>query len=490
MVASELFPLVKTGGLADVVGALPRALARRGHDVRVLVPGYRGVLEAAENRQPSIPLGDPLGVGPCELIPASLPRLGTPIYVLRCPSLYDRAGGPYLDAQGVDWTDNHLRFALLARAATILGVAGAPLGWAPQVIHAHDWQAGLLPAYLQLWGGARPATVITVHNLHFAGRFHPMLMSEVGLPHSMFSPYGAELYGALSYLKAGLYFSDRITTVSPTYARQIQTADYGEGLEGLLAARAPHLHGILNGIDDEIWDPAHDAALSAAFDADELQGKARVKRDLQAELGLRVDPKVPVFGMVTRLTHQKGIDLVLGNISLLLESGAQLALLGSGAAAYELGLHEAARRFPQQIAFRRGYDEPLAHRIMGGSDFVLVPSRFEPCGLTQMYAQRYGALPIVRETGGLADTVLDSWAHPHLGTGFSFHDTTEWAMGNAMWRGMQAFGSPRYAELQQRAMRRDFGWVARRRYTRRSTRRRSAIPFGCFSGRQATQCVG
>ncbi|MEM7157403.1 MAG: glycogen synthase GlgA [Myxococcota bacterium] len=458
MVASELFPLVKTGGLADVAGALPRALCRRGHDVRVLVPGYRGVLEAAEEPEAPIPLGDPLGAGPAELVPAKLPNLGTPIYVLRCPALYDRPGGPYLDPHGNDWTDNHLRFALMARAATILGVAGTPLGWAPQVIHAHDWQAGLVAAYLQLWGGARPATVFTIHNLHFAGRFHPVLMSAVGLPHSLFSPYGVELYGAISFLKGALYYSDRLTTVSPTYAREIQTSEYGEGLEGLLAARDPHLHGILNGIDDEIWNPATDPALSEHYDAQDMAGKERAKAALQQEVGLRVDPKAPVFGMVTRLTGQKGVDLVLANIPLLLQRGAQLVVLGSGAAAYELGLAEAMRQNPGQVAYRNGYDEPLSHRIMAGSDFVLVPSRFEPCGLTQMYAQRYGAIPIVRETGGLADTVHDCWAHPDHGTGYSFRDATDWAMGNAMWRGMESFGTPRHAQLRHRAMQRDFGW--------------------------------
>jgi len=458
MVASELFPLVKTGGLADVVGALPRALARRGHDVRVLVPGYRGVIERAEDLRPAVSLGDPLGVGHTELIPATLPGTDTRIYILNCPSLYDRAGGPYLDPHGQDWSDNHLRFALLARAATLISVAGAPLGWAPQVVHAHDWQAGLVAAYLQLWGGARPATILTVHNLGFAGRFHPALMPAVGLPQSLFSVYGVELYGAMSYLKAGLFYSDRITTVSPTYSREIQTPQHGEGLQGLLTTRSRHLHGILNGIDTDVWNPATDPALPARFDLEHLGNKQRTKVVLQRQLGLRENPRAPLFGLVTRLTGQKGIDMVLANLPMIIETGAQLAVLGSGAASFELALSEAMRHHPRQVAYRRGYDEPLSHHIMGASDFILVPSRFEPCGLTQMYAQRYGALPIVRVTGGLADTVLDSWAFPDHGTGFSFHDATNWALGNAMWRGLQAYGTPRFTELQQRSMRRNFGW--------------------------------
>lgn len=458
MVASELYPLVKTGGLADVASALPRALSQRGHDVRVLLPGYRGVLDAVVDRQPPLVLGGPLGVGGCDLVPARVPGHGTPLYVLRCPTLYDRPGGPYLDDHGRDWPDNHLRFALLARAAALLAMAGPALGWAPEVIHAHDWQAGLVPAYLQLWGGVRPATVITVHNLHFAGRFHPGLMRAIGLPHAMYSVYGVELFGALSYLKAGLYYADRLTTVSPTYAREIQHSGHGEGFQGLLTTRSPHLHGILNGIDDEVWDPARDPNLAASYDVDRPEGKATNKRELQRELGLEVSAARPLFGVVTRLTGQKGVDLVLSNLPFMLEAGAQLVVLGSGEGSLELGLREAARRHPARIAYRHGYDEPLSHRIMAGADFVMVPSRFEPCGLTQMYAQRYGALPIVRQTGGLADTVLDSWAHPDHGTGFSFRDATNWALGNAMWRGLQAYGTPRFAELQQRAMRRDFGW--------------------------------
>lgn len=458
MVASEQFPLVKTGGLADVVGALPRALCRRGHDVRVLVPGYREVLDKLEEPGEPQPLGDPLGMGDTALCPGTLPGLGTPVYAIRCPDLYERPGGPYLDPHGNDWPDNHLRFALLCRVATLLAVAGAPLGWQPEVVHCHDWQAGLTPAYLQLWGGQRAATVFTIHNLHFSGRFHPSVMSEVGLPHALLSPYGVELFGALSFLKAGLFYADRLTTVSPTYAHQIQTPEYGEGLEGLLGGRASQLHGILNGIDDEVWNPAKDPALPARFDVDSLSGKARVKQQLQAEVGLPVAADRPVFGMVTRLTHQKGVDLVLANLPLLREHNAQLVVLGSGVDTYERGLRAAAASHPEHIAYRHGYDEPLSHRIMGGSDFILVPSRFEPCGLTQMYAQRYGAVPIVRETGGLADTVTDFFAAPQHGTGISFRDATDWAMGNAMWRALKRYGDDSHEALRRRIMRRDFGW--------------------------------
>jgi starch synthase len=458
MVASEAFPLAKTGGLADVTSALARSLARRGHDVRLMLPAYRGVAKLAR-AQTMLQLGDPLAVGTTQLLRGRLPDDdAVEVWLVDNPALYDRPGDPYLDPSGHDWPDNHLRFALLARAAAMVTIAGVALGWAPQVVHAHDWQAGLVPAYLHWWGGPRPATVFTIHNLHFAGRFAPHLCSAVALPPHAYSMHGVELYGSLSFLKAGLYYSDRLTTVSPEYAKEIQTPLGGEGLQGLLSARSPDLTGILNGIDVEQWSPATDPHLAARYQASTLGEKAASKAALQTELGLRVDPEAPLLGSVGRLTWQKGVDLMLGALPVLLEQGGQLAMLGSGEPALESAVKQAAQQHPGRVAFAHGYDEPLSHRIIAGSDIFAVPSRFEPCGLTQMYAMRYGTVPIVRRTGGLADTVRDASAKQ--GEGFVFEQASGAAFGAALQRALDAFGhAERWRELQLRGMGRDFGWA-------------------------------
>jgi starch synthase len=456
MVASEAFPLAKTGGLADVTSALAGALTRRGHEVRLMLPAYRGVARAAD-ATPELELGDPLGAGPTRLLRGRLPGEEVDLWLVDNPSLYDRPGDPYLDASGQDWPDNHLRFALLGRVAALVSIAGAPLGWAPQIVHAHDWQAGLVPAYLHWWGGARPATVFTIHNLHFSGRFDPELCAAVGLPSQAYAMHGVELYGSLSFLKAGLYYGDKLTTVSPRYAAEIQTPLGGEGLHGLLGARSPDLMGILNGIDVEQWHPAKDAHLVERYDARSLDRKASCKAALQAEVGLQVDPRAPLLGSVGRLTWQKGVDLMLSALPALLERGGQLVVLGSGEPALESAVRHASRLHPGRVAYRHGYDESLSHRIIAGSDIFAVPSRFEPCGLTQMYAMTYGTVPLVRSTGGLADTVADA-TRPD-GTGFVFSEPSNAAFKAALARALDTLGQPStWRRLQVEGMRRDFGW--------------------------------
>jgi starch synthase len=455
MVASEAFPLAKTGGLADVTGALSSALVRRGHDVRLLMPAYRGVARAAEAK-PMLELGDPLGVGETRLSQGRLLD-DVPVWLVENPNLYDRPGSPYLDPSGHDWPDNHLRFALLGRVAALLSIAGAPLGWTPDVVHAHDWQAGLAPAYLHWWGGPRPGTVFTIHNLHFAGRFPPEARAAVALPPQAYSIHGVELYGSFSFLKAGLYYGDRLTTVSPRYAQEIQTPLGGEGLHGLLGARSPDLTGILNGIDEQQWNPAVDPHLARPYDARTLEHKAASKAALQAEVGLRVDPEAPLLGSVGRLTWQKGVDLMLSTLPLLLERGGQLVVLGSGEPALETAVRRAAEQHPGRVAYRHGYDEPLSHQIIAGSDMFAVPSRFEPCGLTQMYAMAYGTVPIVRRTGGLADTVHDA-AQPG-GEGFVFEAPSGRAFAGALSRALEAWSErPRWRAIARAGMQRDFGW--------------------------------
>jgi starch synthase len=381
------------------------------------------------------------------------------VWLVDAPALYDRDGGPYLDAAGSDWPDNHLRFGLLGRVAAQLMHLGPGLSWTPELIHCHDWQAGLCPAYLAWWGVPSARTLFTIHNLHFHGRFDPGALGAVGLPAASYAVDGVELYGAASFLKAGLFYADRLTTVSPTYAAQIQTPAGGEGLHGLLQARSADLTGILNGIDDALWDPGRDPHLPARYGAEALSGKATTKAALQAELGLPVDAAAPLVGSVGRLTAQKGIDLLLGAAPTLLEGGGQLAVLGSGDPPLHHALTYAASANPERIAFVEGYNEALSHRLVAGSDALVVPSRFEPCGLTQMYALRYGTVPIVRATGGLADTVIDDDATGGNGTGFCFAKPTSQDLALALAGALAAFANPaRWRALQRRGMALDFGW--------------------------------
>lgn len=456
-VASEATGLVKTGGLADVAAGLARAQRDGGDDVRLLIPAYRGCAELA-GASVLHELGDPLGGGPTRLLEGRLPESDVPVWLVDAPSLYDRDGGPYLDPRGNDYPDNPLRFAVLGRVAAMLSNAGAALGWTPDVVHAHDWQASLAPATLHWWGGARPGTVTTVHNLRFQGRFAPDVVSNVGLPAAAYALEGAEAYGTFSFLKAGLFYADRITTVSPSYAREIQSELGGEGLHGLLRSRSDRLHGLLNGIDETAWDPAADPALHAAFGPQNLGPRAANKKALQRQFGLDENETVPLLGVVSRLSDQKGIDLLLAALPRLMRSPLQLVVLGSGDPALESALRELSAQHPSTVGVNIGYDETLSHRVFAGSDLFTVPSRFEPCGLTQMYAMRYGALPVVRRTGGLADTVTDVSAG---GCGFTFEAIEADALSIAIERALEVYTDrDRWAGLQRQAMQRGFGWDA------------------------------
>lgn len=454
-VASEATGVAKTGGLADVVAGLARAQTSAGDDARILMPAYPAAAKLAEATVRH-PLGDLLGCGEARLLEGRLPGTSTPVWLVDAPALFERDGGPYLDETGQPHPDNAMRFALLGRVAAVLATAGALIDWRPQVVHAHDWQASLAPATLHWWGGARPGTVTTIHNLRFQGCFDPALVPSVGLPSAAMAVEGAEAYGSFSFLKAGLYYADRLTTVSPTYAREIQTEEGGEGLHGLLRSRAPELHGILNGIDETVWDPQTDPALAARYDPDELATRARNKRGLQRRLGLEEDAVAPLLGLVTRLSDQKGIDLLLGALPRLMQAPLQLVVLGSGEPHLEKALRDLARAAAGRVGVHIGYDEALSHQVFGGADMIAVPSRFEPCGLTQMYAMRYGALPIVRYTGGLADTVTDVSAG---GCGFTFDEIEADALGHAITRALHAYADrEQWAGLQRRAMQQRFGW--------------------------------
>lgn len=458
-VASEAVPLVKTGGLADVVTALSLALGEAGDDVRLLLPAYGDMLERVKPEL-RLELGDPLGVGAARLWATMLPGTELKVWLLQCDALYRRAGGPYLDASGHDHPDNHLRFALLARAAAMAAIASPALGWPVDVVHAHDWQAALVPAYLAWWGAGRPATVLTVHNLQFAGRFPPAILPQIAAPPGAFAVDGIEFYGEVSYLKAGLYYADRVTTVSPTYADEIRTPEGGIGFDGLLRARGDAVQGVLNGIDERAWDPARDMALPRRYDAKSLTTKRELRLSLQRELGLLEQSSAPLFGLVGRLTWQKGIDLLLSAIGPQLAEGAQLAVLGSGEPALVESLAELVAAHPGQVAHRQGYDEALSHRIFAGADLFCVPSRFEPCGLTQIYGMRYGTPPIVRRTGGLADTVIDDDEQPAAGTGFVFDAPSPAALAEALARAAAAWRDrERFLAIQRRGMAQPFGWL-------------------------------
>ncbi len=458
-VASEIFPLIKTGGLADVTGALPAALAAEQVEVHALVPAYPAVLAALAQAATVAEWPDFFG-GPARVLAGT--SAGLALFALDAPHLYGRSGNPYVAPDGQDWPDNPQRFAALAYAAALIGRGAIP-GFVPDVVHAHDWQAGLAPAYLHYAGGARPATVMTVHNLAFQGQVPAGLLGALRLPPHAYAIDGVEYYGAIGMLKAGLALSDRITTVSPTYAEEICSPAGGMGMGGLLRARAGVLTGILNGIDTKAWDPSADPYLPSPFTAASLDKRAANKAALQARLGLAPRPGALLFGVISRLTHQKGMDFLLANLRGLLAHGAQLAVLGSGDADLEQALAEAQGDHPSRVAVASGLDEELAHLMQAGSDAILVPSRFEPCGLTQLCALRYGALPVVSRVGGLADTVIDANEAARaagVATGIVFAPASAGGLRHAIHRAAALWADHGdWVRLQRAAMAAEVGWT-------------------------------
>jgi len=409
-VAAEIFPLVKTGGLADVVAALPVALAEQGADVRLLLPGYPAVLEAVQGARTVVDIGACFGALRVRLLLGRMPRTQLLVYVIDAPYLYKRAGGPYQDRDGEEWPDNLQRFALLGWVAAHLAAEEVDPAWVPEIVHAHDWHAAMACAYVAEHPPTEAGTVFTVHNLAFQGLFSMHEWSALGLASRLMSPAGLEYHGLLSFMKAGLKFADHVTTVSPNYAREIATHEFGCGLDGVIRGRSASVSGILNGIDAEVWNPATDPAIAQRYDARQMAGKWVCRRALQQELGLTVDDGALLLTIVSRLTAQKGMDLVLAALPELLGMGVQLALQGTGESALETAFRMAQQAHPGQVSVFVGYDENRAHRLIAGADVIAVPSRFEPCGLTQLYGLRYGTLPLVRAVGGLADTVSEDAA--------------------------------------------------------------------------------
>lgn len=456
-VASEIHPLIKTGGLADVVGALPSALAGHGVAVRTLVPGYPSVMARLGKSRA-------LHSYPALFGAAATLRFarvaGLDLYILDCPAFFDREGGPYNDWAGNEWGDNWKRFAALSRAGADIA-AGLVKGWQPDVVHAHDWQGALTLAYMRFGAGHAVPKVITIHNLAFQGGFGAEVFGELGLPPEAWGVDGVEYYGGTGYLKSGLVSADAITTVSPTYAEEIRTRDSGMGLDGLIAGRSDRLHGILNGIDAVQWDPAADPLITKSYSARALSGRTANRRALEKRFHLHKDD-APLFIVVSRLTWQKGMDLLVDAVDHLVGLGGKLAVLGAGDHPLEGAFLGAAERHRGRVGVQIGYDEPLSHLMQAGGDVILIPSRFEPCGLTQLYGLRYGCVPLVARTGGLADTIIDANEAAIVAgaaTGISFGPHNAYELHRAIARAVALHADkPLWASMQRAGMRADFSW--------------------------------
>ncbi|MBB2166415.1 glycogen synthase GlgA [Gluconacetobacter sp. 1b LMG 1731] len=457
-VASEMFPFVKTGGLGDVVGSLPAALHTEGVLVTTLLPGYPAVLDALEGPVRVAEMSPLPGV---EIALLEGYAAGHRLLVIDCPSLFRRKGNPYLAPDGTDWPDNGLRFACLSRVAASLAQGHVP-GRRPDLVMTHDWQAGLTGAYLHYDGQPAASVVQTIHNLAFQGRFPAADLARFGLPPHAFSIDGVECYGAVGFLKAGLLFAERIITVSPTYAREIQSPEWGMGLDGLLRSRADRLRGILNGIDTNDWNPETDPSVLFPYQVGDLAGRRPNKRAFQAEFGLRQDPNVFLLGLVSRLTGQKGVDILADIIPHILDDQTQLVVVGSGEVGMERALARLSRQYPDRLACHIGYSEQLGHRIQASADALLVPSRFEPCGLTQLCAVRYGCVPIASRVGGLADTIIDAneaAMASDVATGFLFSPVDGETLAGAIRRAATLYRQPaRWAGLQRNGARYDVSW--------------------------------
>jgi len=474
-VASEVFPLVKTGGLADVAGALPLALKEHGVTMRTLLPGYPGVTAQLKRKKTVAALDDLFG-GKASVIAGQ--AAGLDLLVLDAPHLYDRKGGAYGDEHGNDWDDNWKRFAALGKVGSEIA-GGLVHGYAPDIVHAHDWQAAMAPAYLRFTGRRPVPSVMTVHNLAFQGQFPISIFPRLGLPGAALSLDGIEYYGGVGFLKGGLQLADAITTVSPTYALEIRTPEFGMGLDGLIRVRDNVLHGIVNGIDTEVWNPETDSHVAASFSAKSLGARSKNRRAVEERFSLD-HSDAPIFCIVSRLTWQKGMDVLVSVVDDLVAMGARLAILGSGDHSLEGALLSASSRHPGRVGVVIGYNEPLSHLMQAGSDAILVPSRFEPCGLTQLYALRYGCIPVVARTGGLADTVIDAneaALSAGVATGVQFSPVDADTLRIAVRRTLALHRDRKaWTAMQKQGMKSDVSWT--RSAARYAELYRSLVPAG------------
>ncbi|GGY70730.1 glycogen synthase [Cellvibrio zantedeschiae] len=457
---SEAHPLIKTGGLADVASSLPRALLKRGHDIKILLPAYASVMEKAKEAGVKKVAELNISGQTIFLQQTRLPGSRVAVILVDIPQFSEREGNPYCGPDGSDWSDNHWRFFVFAKAAEAIALNQANLEWQPDIVHCNDWQTGLIPALLAQYE-QKPASVFTIHNMAYRGLFSYQVFSELGLPSDYWHHEKLEFYGQMSFIKGGLAFADAITTVSQSYANEIQTPEFGCGLDGVLRARADDLSGVLNGIDMDEWNPGSDKLIAHNYNRRTLSQKHKNKTSLQAQLGLPVDKTVPMIGFIGRLVEQKGIDLILNQMNQLLAQDCQLVILGSGFASYEQALKNIAQQHPHKVSVTLGYNEDFAHQIEASADIFLMPSMFEPCGLNQMYSLRYGTLPIVNAVGGLRDTVIEKPLDDigSDGNGFVFHLATPEELHLAIKRALACYQQPEiWKKLQQNAMSQDFSW--------------------------------
>jgi len=456
--SSEVHPLIKTGGLADVAGSLPRALAELSQDIRIILPKYQSINTSEEVRFIS---SVRVNNQDANILETTLPGSDVIVWLVDCPALFDKPGNPYVDGNGNSWDNIADRFTLFCRIVVEVAMNRAHLDWSADVVHCNDWQTGLVPALLSIEGN-KPSTVFTIHNMAYQGMFPESTFTELNLPSQLWHPNGVEFHKMLSFIKGGLSYADRITTVSPTYALEIQTPEYGYGLEGLLSHKHEVLSGIINGMDLDQWNPEKDTSISEPYNVQSLEKKTINKTSLQARSSLPVNKSVPLFGLISRLVDQKGVDLILDCLKEMVDMPLQFVLLGSGDKSVEQKLLDFARLYPNKISVTIGYDEALAHQIEAGVDIFLMPSRFEPCGLNQMYSQRYGTIPVVRETGGLADTIEDALPKSlakNIATGISFKQASPGALLEAIKRAMLLYNDKKtWKKIQIAAMTKDFSW--------------------------------
>ena len=458
-VTSEAHPLIKTGGLADVSGSLPKALATLSQDVRLIIPKYQAINTHGENVRYLCSLR--IDNRSINILETRIPDSNVIVWLVDYPGYFNYPGNPYVDEEGNESPNNAERFALFCRVVVEVAMNRVNQDWKPDIVHCNDWQSGLVPALLSLEYD-RPATIFTIHNMAYQGLFPTGTASTLNLPGQLVHPEGLEFHGLLSFIKGGLVYSDRITTVSPTYALEIQTPDFGYGLEGLLAHRKDSLSGIINGIDMDQWNPETDSLITQNYKPTSLNQKKFNKSELQRRLALPVNDQVPLFGLIGRLVEQKGIDMILDCLPEMVAMPIQFVLLGGGDKSFEKKLSNLAHFYPDKLAITIGYDEALAHLIEAGADIFLMPSRFEPCGLNQMYSQRYGTVPIVRKTGGLADTVVDSLPHTladNTATGIVFNAAEAGALLEAIKRAMILYSNhDAWKKMQLNGMKQDFSW--------------------------------